>query len=156
MGDAFSPIMEEKLQTVLQERPSFVNSFPKERFPKCLMVGEGSYLASVESYAAEQLGEAFSVYRSEPYFLEIVPRGIDKARSLERVLHQYSLRREELIAFGDGFNDISMLQYAGIGVAMGNADERVKRAADRIAPSNNEDGIAQVLEGLFPPPDPSA
>ena len=123
---------------------------------KCLMVGEGSYLASVESYAAEQLGEAFSVYRSEPYFLEIVPRGIDKARSLERVLHQYSFRREELIAFGDGFNDISMLQYAGIGVAMGNADERVKRAADRTAPSNNEDGIAQVLEGLFPPPDPSA
>ena len=66
------------------------------------------------------------------------------------------LRRDQVMAVGDSGNDLSMIEDAGLGVAMGNADERVKRAADRTAPSNNEDGIAQVLEGLFPPPDPSA
>ena len=117
---------------------------------KCLMVGEGSYLASVESYAAQQLGEDFSVYRSEPYFLEIVPQGIDKAHSLERLLSSLSLERENLLAFGDGYNDISMLRYAGLGVAMANASEEVKKAADRIALSNDEDGVARILEELFP------
>ncbi len=117
---------------------------------KCLMVGEGSYLASVESYAAQQLGEDFSVYRSEPYFLEIVPQGIDKARSLERLLSSLSLKKENLLAFGDGYNDISMLRYAGLGVAMANASEEVKKAADRITLSNDEDGVARILEELFP------
>ena len=117
---------------------------------KCLMVGEDSYLASVESYAAQQLGEDFSVYRSEPYFLEIVPQGIDKARSLERLLSSLSLKKENLLAFGDGYNDISMLRYAGLGVAMANASEEVKKAADRIALSNDEDGVARILEELFP------
>ena len=117
---------------------------------KCLMVGEGSYLASVESYAAQQLGEDFSVYRSEPYFLEIVPQGIDKARSLERLLSSLSLKKENLLAFGDGYNDISMLRYAGLGVAMANASEEVKKAANRITLSNDEDGVARILEELFP------
>lgn len=128
-------------------------SFP---VTKCLMVGEGSYLASVEAYAAERLGDGFSVYRSEPYFLEIVPKGIDKARSLERLLRRLSMGRENLIAFGDGYNDISMLRYAGLGFAMANASEAVRQAADRVAPSNDEDGAARSLEELFPqPPEPA-
>ena len=56
---------------------------------------------------------------------------------------------EKLIAFGDGYNDIPMLQFAGLGVAMGNAKEEIKNAADMVAPSNNDDGVVNVLESLI-------
>ena len=54
------------------------------------------------------------------------------------------------MAFGDGSNDVSMLQVAGIGVAMANGDAEAKAVADRIAPGNDEDGLAQVIEELLP------
>ena len=87
-----------------------------------------------------------NVYRSEPFFLELVPKKIDKAASLDSLLTQLNLTSDSLIACGDGFNDLSMIKYAGLGVAMGNAQEPVKEAADFIAPTNDEDGIVSVLE----------
>ena len=60
------------------------------------------------------------------------------------------LERRQILAFGDGLNDISMIRAAGFSVAMGNAIDELKREADRIAPGNDEDGVAQVLEALFP------
>ena len=56
------------------------------------------------------------------------------------------ISKEEMVAFGDGFNDLSMIQYAGLGVAMGNAKDVVKENADFIAKTNDEDGIVEVLE----------
>ena len=58
------------------------------------------------------------------------------------------MRKEELIAFGDGYNDIPMLQFAGLGVAMGNSAEEIKKAADKVARSNDDDGVAVFLEEL--------
>ena len=86
------------------------------------------------------------VFRSEPYFLELVPKGIDKARSLAVLLQKLGMTKEEMIAIGDGFNDLSMIQYAGLGVAMANAQEIVKENADFITLSNEEDGVAHVVE----------
>ena len=117
---------------------------------KCLMVGEGNYLGQIEPLVAAELGEAFSVYRSEPYFLEIMPRGIDKAQSLSWLLEKLGKTRENLLAFGDGYNDCTMLRYAGLGVAMGNAGEAAKAAADRITDTNDREGVALMLEEVFP------
>lgn len=86
------------------------------------------------------------VFRSEPFFLEIVPMGIDKAKGLSILLNKIGLKREELMAFGDGYNDIPMLQFAGMGVAMDNAADEIKKAADKVAPNNDDDGIAVFLE----------
>ena len=86
------------------------------------------------------------VFRSEPYFLELVPKGIDKARSLSVLLEKLGMTKDEMIAVGDGFNDLSMIQYAGLGVAMANAQEVVKGNADFITLSNEEDGVAHVVE----------
>jgi hydroxymethylpyrimidine pyrophosphatase-like HAD family hydrolase len=86
------------------------------------------------------------VYRSEPYFLELVPKGIDKAASLQILLHEIGSSADEMIACGDGFNDISMIKLAGLGVAMANAQLEVQENADFITVSNDEDGIAQVVE----------
>lgn len=118
-------------------------NFPVVKF---LMLDDGDYLATVEPKVKAALGRDFSVYRSEPYFLEILPKGIDKAKSLERLLEVVGLTKEEMIACGDGYNDLSMVQYAGLGVAMGNGVLPVRKAADYITLSNNEDGVAHVVE----------
>ncbi|MEY8356123.1 Cof-type HAD-IIB family hydrolase [Lachnospiraceae bacterium 54-53] len=118
------------------------------RFPvvKFMMLEEGDYLAMAEPKVKAALGRDYSVYRSEPYFLEILPKGIDKASGLERLLAMLGMKREEMIACGDGYNDLSMIRYAGLGVAMENAVLPVKKAAGFVTFSNNDDGIAHVVE----------
>ncbi len=112
---------------------------------KCLLVEDGDYLAKVEKKIKDVVGNMLSVYRSEPYFLEIMPQNVDKAASLRRLLRYLGLSKEEMIACGDGFNDQSMIEYAGLGVAMRNAQEEVKKVADYVAPSNDEEGVAHVV-----------
>lgn len=113
---------------------------------KCLMLGEGDYLAEVEKKVHEKLSDRMDVYRSEPYFLEILPKGIDKAKSLEKLLEILGCSREELMACGDGYNDLTMIKYAGMGVAMANARDEVKESADYVTVSNDEDGVAEVVD----------
>lgn len=113
---------------------------------KCLLTGHDEHMARVERNFAKRFGTILNIYRSEPFFVEIMPKGIDKAQSLEKLLNQIGYTREELICCGDGFNDLSMIKYAGLGVAMANAQEEVKAAADFITKSNDEDGVAYVIE----------
>lgn len=114
--------------------------------PKCLMFGDGDYLASVEPILKQRYKESLNVYRSEPYFLEILPLNIDKAYTLSILLKHLNLTKDEMIACGDGFNDLTMIQYAGLGVAMANAQAIVKQAADYITLSNDDDGIVHVID----------
>ena len=114
--------------------------------PKFLMLDDGDYLATVEPRVKAAMGRDFSVYRSAPYFLEILPKGIDKAKSLERLLETLGMSREEMIACGDGYNDLTMIQFAGLGVAMENGVLPVRKAADYITASNNADGVGLVVE----------
>ena len=127
---------------------NFLQETPRP-LPKCLIVGEPEQLINTETELSLRLQRQISVYRSEPYFLELVPLGIDKARSLAVLLEKTGITREEMIAMGDGYNDLSMIKYAGLGIAMGNAQEPVKAAADYIAPSNDEDGVAIAVEQHF-------
>ncbi len=114
--------------------------------PKMIMTDDGDYLATVEGRVKAALGRNLSVYRSEPFFLEILPRGIDKAQCLEQLLQLIGISREEIIACGDGYNDLTMIKYAGLGVAMENAVLPVRKAADYITLSNDNDGVAHVVE----------
>ncbi len=116
---------------------------------KCLMTAHGNHLAEVEIKVREALGENYSVYRSEPFFLEIMPKNIDKAASLERLLEHLGKTREEMAAFGDGYNDKSMIEYAGLGVAMQNAQDAVKACADCVTLSNDEEGVAYMVNKLM-------
>lgn len=126
----------------VEDFKSFVN-FP---VTKCLMVEDGDYLAGVEQKVKARVGETLSVLRSEPFFLEVMPKNIDKAYSLGKLLEHMGLTKEEMIACGDGFNDRSMIEFAGLGVAMANAQEPVKAVADLVTVSNDEDGVAVVVE----------
>lgn len=116
---------------------------------KCLIVGDPEPLAKLELEMKDTLKNRMNVFRSEPFFLELVPQGIDKARSLAVLLEEIGLSKDEMIACGDGFNDLSMIQYAGLGVAMANAQKVVKKAADYITLSNEEDGVAAVVKKFF-------
>lgn len=128
----------------------------KHPITKCLIVGEPSRLALLEKEMYEKLKDRMGVFRSEPYFLELVPKGIDKAQSLSVLLEEIGMTKNELIAIGDGFNDLSMIQYAGLGIAMENAQDVVKQAADFITLSNEEDGVAYAVEKFYLDNSPSS
>lgn len=113
---------------------------------KLLMTGHPDDMVRAERELSELLGERMDVFRSAPFFVELVPKGIDKAQSLERLLSRLSLTAADLVAFGDGYNDLSMLRYAGMGIAMANAAPEVRAEADYVTLSNEEDGIAAALQ----------
>ncbi len=115
---------------------------------KCLLHGEPDVICELEKILSGKYKGKLGIFRSEAFFLEIVPNGIDKAKSIDKLLKMIDIKTEQCIACGDGFNDISMLKYAGLGVAMSNAKQPVKDAADYITLSNDEDGIAHLLKRL--------
>lgn len=120
----------------------------QEDVPKFILLGNGddAYLADVEQKMKDKFQENLSISRSEAFFLEVMAKGIDKAKSLERLLEIKNATKEEMIACGDGYNDLSMISFAGLGVAMGNAVDGVKNVADYVTLSNDEDGVAKVVE----------
>lgn len=113
---------------------------------KLLMTGDASLMIKTEEELAEIVGNRMDVFRSAPFFIELVPKGIDKAQSLNRLLELIGLSTNDMIAFGDGYNDLSMLKLAGVGVAMANAVPEVRAEADFITKSNEEDGVAFAIE----------
>lgn len=113
---------------------------------KLLMTGDPADMLKAENELSEILGDRMDIFRSAPFFLELVPKGIDKAKSLLRLLSKINLTPADMIAFGDGYNDLSMLKLAGMGVAMQNAAPEVRAEADYITLSNEEDGVAAALE----------
>lgn len=116
---------------------------------KCLMTGEHEILLKVQENLKHKYNSLLSIYFSEPFFLEIMPQNVDKAQSLIRLLNTIGISSEEMVCCGDGFNDISMIEIAGLGVAMENAQEVVKQAADFITYSNDDDGILHVIKKFF-------
>lgn len=124
---------------------NFLDAVPKP-LAKCLIVGESDRLAELEKEMYAHLHEKMGVFRSEPYFLELVPKGIDKAQSLAVLLKEIGMSEEEMIAIGDGFNDLSMIRYAGLGIAMANAQSVLRENADFVTLSNDEDGVAYAVE----------
>lgn len=122
--------------------PSVLN-FPVN---KMIVSGNPELLSGVIEPLREQYRNKLSIYLSEPFYLEIMPLNVDKAAALDFLLKTLGLSAENLICCGDSFNDISMIKYAGLGVAMANAQSVVKEAADYITVSNDEDGVLRVIE----------
>ena len=114
---------------------------------KCMLVGEDEKaLTNLENIWKKRLAGTLDVYRSEPFFLEIVPQYIDKANTLSILLEKLDIQTENVIAIGNGVCDVTMIQLAGLGVAMGNAKESVKACADHVTENNDKNGVAFVVE----------
>lgn len=93
--------------------------------------------------------DKMSFVQSAPWFYEGTIKGVSKLSALEHACDKLGINRREVMAFGDAQNDMSMLEFAGYGVAMGNACEELKEIADEVTLSNNEDGIAVTLSKHF-------
>lgn len=87
-----------------------------------------------------------NIYPSKPTYLEIMPANASKTSAISVLQKKFNVKQSEIIAMGDNYNDIDMLEYAGIGVAMGNAPEEVKNHGNDVTLTNDEDGVAVALE----------
>ncbi len=130
----------------LRKIDSFLAHFTAP-IPKALSVGDPTLSEGLVERLNGLYGDQMSIYRSEPFFVELVPLGVDKAQSLSRLCEMTGIAREEMISFGDGFNDLSMIEWAGCGVAMANGQQSVRERADVVSRlSNDEDGVADFIE----------
>ena len=142
--------IEAKINRVPLTFPEDLDKLLQAPVNKCLLTGEPEDVAAAEEELAEKYRHEAEVFRSEPYFLEVTPKHVDKAYCLSRLLGILEIPREQVICVGDGYNDISMLQFAGVGVAMANAQPPVKAVADDVTRRDNDhDGVAEVVEKYF-------
>lgn len=115
-----------------------------------VLVGDDqSVMDALEAKWQRKLAGTNSVLMSGPGFLEVQGKGVDKSSAVAVLMQQLDIAHDEVMAIGDGVADVGMLQSAGMGVAMGNAPESVRRCADTVTASNNEDGCAAAIEKLI-------
>jgi Cof subfamily protein (haloacid dehalogenase superfamily) len=114
--------------------------------PKVMIVGEPSLLAKARQDLLPLVGEKADLGFSDPFFMEITAKGVQKASSLHVLLGLLNRRAEELMVIGDGLNDVPMFSIAGLAVAMANASDEVKSHAHALTASNDEDGVAKAIE----------
>lgn len=118
----------------------------KSGITKILWYDQADVIANVQEKLKDIPFEKVTYCTSKPTFLEFFHSDVSKAQAMKTIGEIYNIKREEMIAIGDGYNDLPMIEYAGLGVAMANAPEGVKRQSDYITErSNNCDGIAEVI-----------
>ena len=140
------------------QREGFTNKLPMIKVPdlakyvdypvcKMLITLDPARRDEVCEAAKKQFEGRIDLYPSSPFFIEAVPIGVAKDASLGAMLERMNLTTENLMACGDGLNDCSMISYAGIGVAMQNAEQPVKDVANYVTQAdNNNDGVAEAVE----------
>lgn len=121
--------------------PEYITG-PQNKF---LLTGEPDLIEQVKTDVTRHFRSYLNAYCSDSFFLEVVPPGIDKAHSLIRLLTSIGLTTDQMICCGDGYNDLTMIETAGLGVAMANAKPLVRESADYITKSNDEDGVLHVI-----------
>lgn len=90
--------------------------------------------------------EGLELTNSLPTNIEVNPKGVNKASALEKVCKKIGITMDQVLACGDSLNDIKMIQEAGVGVAVGNAQEAIKKVADHVTDTNDNDGVAKAIE----------
>ena len=112
---------------------------------KCILLEHPDYLKQVEKKLKAERPD-LSMSRSKPFFLEVMPHGIDKASSIDFLAKKLGIEQSEIIAVGNAGNDLTMIKYAGLGVWVDNVTPELRYHADCIVASNNNDGVAEVIE----------
>ena len=116
---------------------------------KLVVIGDPEVLDGLKQRLLERFGGRLYISKSLPYFLEFAAAEVTKAAGLEFLAEHLGFARARTVAFGDGENDIELVDWVGYGVAVENAHDLVKEVADFISPSVDEEGVAQVLEAYL-------
>ncbi|MBQ9942591.1 MAG: HAD family phosphatase [Christensenellaceae bacterium] len=112
---------------------------------KIMLMAEPDKIDLLNKTLTAQFGDALNIYPSKPTYLEIMPPRVSKTAAIEVLMEQMGITKEQVMAIGDNFNDLSMITFAALGIAMGNAPDEVKEKADAVTLSNDEDGVAAAL-----------
>jgi Cof subfamily protein (haloacid dehalogenase superfamily) len=119
---------------------------PQTQFLKVMMIDEPTILDQAIARIPLEVKEKYTVLKSAPYFLEILHKSVTKGTGVKALADVLNIKPEEIMAIGDQENDIAMIEFAGVGVAMENAIPSVKEAADFVTKTNLEDGVAYAIE----------
>lgn len=119
---------------------------PKEDIYKVMMIDEPEVLDEAVKKFPGEVYDRYTVVKSTPYFLEFLNKNSNKGEGVKSLTKYLGIKQQEVICVGDAGNDLHMIKFAGLGVAMGNAFEEIKEAADYITSTNEDDGVAQVIE----------
>ena len=111
-----------------------------------MMIDEPAILDDAITRIPDEVREKYTVMKSSPYFLEILDKRVNKGTGVKSLAEVLGIEPDEIMALGDQENDIAMIAFAGVGVAMDNAIPAVKAAADFVTKSNLEDGVAYAIE----------
>ena len=130
----------EQIIAALDEAPAKVVVYGNERSEE---------LKDFTNEIAIKYGDNISITSAIENCIDVLNGGISKAKGLSILSDNLGVKREEIITVGDNINDMEMIEYAGLGVAMGNAPDQVKDKADYVTASNNDDGLAKFLEKLL-------
>ena len=118
-------------------------------FYKILLMGDEEQLNEFETFIPEEWRDEFYVVRSQKYLVEVLTKGVNKAFGLEKLAQKLNIQPSEIAAVGDAANDIEMLEYAGLAIAMGNASEEVKAIADIVTDTNENNGVIKAIDRLI-------
>ena len=119
---------------------------PQEEIIKIMMIDKPEILEEGIKKLPKEVYKKYTVLRSAPYFLEFLSKTCNKGEGIKSLAENLGIKREEIICIGDAGNDLHMIEYAGLGVAMENGFEEIKVKADFVTKSNEEDGVAYVFE----------
>lgn len=118
-------------------------------FYKILLMGDEEQLNEFETFIPQEWRDEFYVVRSQKYLVEVLTKGVNKAFGLEELAQKLNIEPSEIAAIGDAANDIEMLEYAGLAIAMGNASEEVKSIADIVTDTNENNGVIKAIDNLI-------
>ena len=139
---------EMEITGVRAKEVSFEDFSVFEEVHKILCMGEAEDIARLEQNLKQQFPQ-IRIYRSKDTYLEIMSMRASKSDAVHMLEQRFEIQRKESVAFGDNFNDIDMIEYAGFGVAVGNAMEEVKEVADYVTDTNDNEGLRKVLDQCF-------
>lgn len=118
-------------------------------FYKILLMGDEEQLNEFETFIPQEWRDEFYVVRSQKYLVEVLTKGVNKAFGLEELAQKLNIEPSEIAAIGDAANDIEMLEYAGLAIAMGNASKEVKSIADIVTDTNENNGVIKAIDNLI-------
>ena len=116
---------------------------------KILITGNVAEILAIEKQLIAQYQNQLNIYKSQPRYLEVMHQQASKTNAIQLLIEKYGIRQDEIIAIGDNYNDKSMIEFAGMGIAMGNAPDEIKKVANYITDTNNNEGVAKALKKFF-------